>query len=325
MPQRYHFAHFILVSVVVLSLTPLVVVVDAEAQIVFASNRHGAGGEIYVMDPDGGNQRRLTNNVGDNDNWPSWSPDGKHIVFFAAGEIAVMDADGGNKRILTNNDRNSTTWEPSWSPDGRWIVCSSEKFNEFTEIHVMDADGKNRRNLTGNAAYNADPSWLPDGKRIVFASGRDGNGEIYVMDADGKNPRNLTQNATHEADPSWSPDGKRIVFTSIRDGHVDAEWGLPTSEIYVMDADGKNQRRLTNNPHDDYSPSWSPDGRRIVFTSRRDGNGEIYVMDADGSNLRNLTNHPDDDYHPAWFRHTSGVAPAGKTLTMWARVKQIER
>ena len=236
-----------------------------------------------------------------------------------------MDAGGGNKRRLTNNERDSTTWEPSWSPDGRWIAFSFQKVGEFSEIRVMDADGKNRRNLTENTAYDEDPSWLPEGKRIVFTSGRDGNGEIYVMDADGKNPRNLTQNATHEADPSWSPDGKRIVFTSIRDGHVDAKWGLPTSEIYVMDADGKNQRRLTNNPHDDYSPSWSPDGRRIVFTSRRDGNGEIYVMDADGQNLHNLTNHPEDDYHPSWFRHSSGVTPVGKTHTMWARVKQVDR
>ena len=59
--------------------------------------------------------------------------------------------------------------------------------------------------------------------------------------------------------------------------------------------------------------------------SDRDGNLEIYVMDADGQNLHNLTNHPDDDYHPSWFRHSSGVTPVGKTLTMWARVKQVDQ
>ena len=150
--------------------------------------------------------------------------------------------------------------------------------------------------------------------QIAFVSKRDGNLEIYVMDADGGNQRNLTNNLGRDIFPSWSPDGKRIVFISNRDGHVDAIGGWPTSEIYVMDADGGNPQNLTNDRNDDRSPSWSPDGKRIAFTSERDGfrkdfviTSEIYVMDADGGNPQNLTNDRNDDGYPSW-------SPDGKRI-----------
>ena len=167
--------------------------------------------------------------------------------------------------------------------------------------------------------------------QIAFASQRDGNAEIYVMDADGGNLRRLTNNRHDDYSPSWSPDGKRIAFVSERDGHVID--GRPTSEIYVMEADGSNQQRLTNNPFDDGEPSWSPDGKRIVFSSQRDGHfenkfaitHEIYVMEADGGNLQNLTNNPDADGGPAWLNSPFSVSPAGKKFTMWGWLKQVDR
>ena len=161
--------------------------------------------------------------------------------------------------------------------------------------------------------------------QIAFSSNRDGpahvihgwpTSDIYVMDADGNNQRRLTNNPASDHSPSWSPDGKRIAFVSDRDGHVHPIRGFPTSDIYVMDADGGNQQNLTNDPHRDSSPSWSPDGKHIVFSSDRNNdrghNIEIYVMDADGNNQHRLTNNLTEDKYPSW-------SPDGERIAFSAR------
>ena len=340
MQGKCRLTHLILAIVVALSLTPLMIVVEAQAQIAFSSDRDGDL-EIYVMGTDGGNLRRLTKNS-DGDWDPSWSPDGKRIVFLSnrdghvdggapIPEIYVMDADGGNQQNLTNTPNADRS--PSWSPDGKRIVFESDRRMiedkpHQLEIYVMDADGRNQQNLTNNNP-NEDryPSWSPDGKRIVFSSSREGHFEneaavtyeIYMMDADGGNQQRVTNNRNNDLSPVWSPDGERIAFASDRKG----DW--QNFEIYVMDADGGNQQKITNNRAWDSSPSWSPDSERIVFRSKRDGNWEIYVIDADGGNLQNLTNHLADDWNPAWLNSPLSVSPAGKKFMMWGWLKQGDR
>ncbi len=357
MQRRDRLTHCVLASVVTLGLTLLMVCVDAEAQIAFSSERAG-NAEIYVMGIDGKNPRRLTNNDFPDTN-PSWSPDGKRIIFVSdrnkniadkegpiminggiivgdmrkRPQIYVMDADGKNQQRLSNEF--VAEWHPSWSPDGRRIVFTSSGAMDVAgghwRIYVMDADGRNKQNLSNEGEDDYYPSWSPDGEQIAFISIRDGRGnlDIYVMNADGSNQQRLTENPDHEWEPSWSPDGERIAFTSSKLPDV-----MPAnSDIYVIDADGENRRKLTKNHSRNTDPSWSPDGKRIAFVSNRDGNYEIYTLNADGARqVRRRTKDGSEDTDPTWFDPAFAVevapfavAPAGRKLTMWGQLKQVDR
>jgi Tol biopolymer transport system component len=262
--------------------------------IAFVSTRDG-NGEIYVMNADGGDVRRLTNwRLWDG--YPTWSPDGRQIAYYSYLKskdwvIQVMDVDGGNPRPLTDNG--ICDGAPHWSPDGTRIAYSSSAdcTASHREIYVMNPDGSGQTNVTQNDADDAGSSWSPDGQQMVFSSDRDGDYEIYIMKAGGGNVHQITENDAQDLMAAWSPGANQIAFVSDRDGN---------DEIYVMDVRGNNVQRLTENAVADWFPVWSPDGSQIVFNSRRDGNLEVYVMDADGGNVRRLTNSPGDDFNAVW-------------------------
>ena len=261
--------------------------------------RVGITGDIWVMNPDGTNPINLTQSPERWDRSPSWSPDGKQIIFGSAGFF-------------------------------KGVVRS--------DIWVMDADGGNRRNLTNDDAIDVNPDWSPDGKRIAFSSNRagdwkkdfEGRWEIFVMNSDGTNLTNLTNHPARDGGAAWSPDGKQIAFSSNRDedGEKDPD---ANKDIYVMNADGTNPINLTNHPARDSGPAWSPDGKQIAFSSNREGrhweldpseNWEVFVMNADGTNLINLTNHPAWDSGPAWEPAPNlSVSPKGRLATLWGKVK----
>ena len=269
--------------------------------IVFVSWRDG-NGEIYAMNADGSSPRNLTHDPA-KDVRPAWSPDGRSIAFVSSrdrqSEIYVMNADGRGMRNLTR-DRAKDDY-PTWSPDGRRIAFLRGRLHSNRvpglgvhrfygyHLYVVNTDGSGLRRLTRNQTGPYQLVWSPDGRTIYF--GR------YLVSADGSGARRLPYIPLTAV---WSPDGRQIVF--VRGLPVGSAPVGRNHEIYVMNADGSESRRLTHNRAYDGKPAWSPDGRRIAFQSTRriGGNGEIYVMNADGSGKRNLTRNPARDGSPSW-------------------------
>jgi len=214
-------------------------------KIAFASNRFADLMAIYLMNPDGSGQTRITDNTFSSYR-PSWSPDGKHIVYasFETGELFVMNADGSLQTRLTAGP----SGHPSWSPSGKVIAFGGQEgANSVSEINVVNVDGSGRRQLTHHGQMNNKPSWSPDGTRIAFESKRGGNTDIYVMNADGTGERRLTTDAAVDEWPAWSPDGGSIAFT-----HAVSP---SKPEIDVMKADGSGQTSVTKG-QEAWCPSW---------------------------------------------------------------------
>ncbi|MBI2885845.1 MAG: PD40 domain-containing protein [Chloroflexi bacterium] len=251
--------------------------------------------EVYLMNPDGGGQVRLTNEPA-TDGDLTWSPDGTKLAFTSnrtgVYQIYTMNRDGTEVTPLTAST--ALNGDPVWSLGGGIIAFAACRDGN-SEIYVMrNPHGTEQTRITRNTAFDGDPTQSPDGSRIAFVSQRDGIFEIYAMNADGSGLTRLTTSVpgVSNGDPSWSPDGTRIAFTSDRTGN----W-----EIYTMRPGGSDVRQLTNNKAVDGDPAWSPDSQRIIFFSDRDGNKEIYVMNADGSGQTRLTFNTWDDFEPVWW------------------------
>ncbi len=167
------------------------------------------------------------------------------------------------------------------------------------EIELMNPDGSS---VTSLHVFGSDPMLSPDGTKIAYCSFRESiYSQIYVMNVDGTGARQMTNiNSGDACGPAWSRDGKRIAFYAF--AQTSPSRNL---EIWVMDADGSNQKRLTERGMD---PTWSPDGRQIAFASRRDGIFQIYVMNSDGSNVRRLTKHNSEDSNPSWAPDGGAIA-----------------
>lgn len=193
-------------------------------------------------------------------------------ILFASTPVKVRDwdlftvqADGSGLTQLTDSDEN--VQHPAWSPDGKRILFTQGSVVSNLDIYVMDADGSNLTRLTEHPERDQRATWSPDGSQVAFVSQRDGSVAVWIMDADGSDVHKLIEGR----EPSWSPDGTRIAFTSSQLADND--------EIYVIDVDGTNLRRITDQPRFDWFPAWTPDGNRLVFNSERAGGQELVIAD----------------------------------------------
>ncbi|MGH7818625.1 MAG: hypothetical protein ACREQ9_02535 [Candidatus Binatia bacterium] len=268
-----------------------------------------AAGE-EALDGDGPGALRLTRDAG-LDAMPSWTPDGRRIVFHSrrapekAGllptrKIWRIDADGGGATKLT--DGNADEYHPVVSPDGTKIAFVSEAAGT-RDVWLMAADGSNPIPLTDDPGIEQHPAWSPDGHRIAYAAlpREGGNLDLWIMNDDGSGKRKLTFSAANEIFPAWRPDGGSIAFTSDAGGNFG---------IFGVDLQGERTFPIVDGAEHETRPAWSPDGTKIAFTRwPADGvarEAGIWVANADGSAAVELPlRRP--SVHPAW-------SPDGATL-----------
>jgi Tol biopolymer transport system component len=195
------------------------------------------------------------------------------------------------------------------------------------DIYTVNRDGSEQRRLTNYGVYTAEGVLSPDGRRIVFTSLKDGDLDIYTMNVDGTDVRRLTTTPGYDGGPWWSPDGTKIVYRAWHYAPEDTA-GLRQyrellgrrmirpnrMELFVMNADGSDQRQITRLGGANFGPSWTPDGRRIVFSSNhknpRSRNFDLYLVNLDGTGLEQVTFNPEFDGFPMF-------SPDGRTL-VWA-------
>ncbi|MEM7392698.1 MAG: hypothetical protein AAF492_10155 [Verrucomicrobiota bacterium] len=196
----------------------------------------------------------------------------------------------GEAPTFLHPDKNISDRELAVAADGNTYVYNSITGNKgiSSVIHLAEKNGT-RKEVVESKGWSHYPAISPDGKVVLFVASSNDLKKHQVPE------KKTDVLLDHALWPTFSPDGQKIVFASLRDADI---------EIYSMDINGSNQKRLTESRGIERHPSFSPDGSRIAFTSNRDGNFEIYVMQADGSNPRRVTNHPERDDFATW--HPNG-------------------
>jgi TolB protein len=242
----------------------------------------------YVMKIDGTGLRRISNGLGRT--------------------TCGYFYDGGSRVLYSSTFHVSPQCppRPDYSKGYVWAIPDFD-------IYTAKPDGSDPRRLTATPGYDAEATLSPDGSKIVFTSTRDGDLDIYTMNVDGSDVRRLTTTVGYDGGPFFSPDGRLIVYRAQRPTTAEevAEYkallgaGLvrPTVlELWVMNADGADQRQVTSLGGANFAPYFHPDGKRIIFASNhlnpRGRNFDLFMVDLDGTNLTQITTHGDFDGFP---------------------------
>ena len=268
--------------------------------LIFQSTRDGRiCDQQYVMRSDGSDLRRVSDGTGK-------TTCGYYI-------------DGGRRIVYASTHAVDTACPPRPDPS-RGYVWGLDPF----DLYTANPDGSNRRRLTSYGVYTAEATLSPDGKTLVFTSLKDGDLELYSMNVDGTNLRRLTNTPGYDGGAFFSPDGRMIVYRANHPTGTDLVSDLDLlgqrlvrpnrMELFVMNADGSNQRQITNLGGANFAPIFTPDSRRIIFSSNhknpRSRNFDLYLVDLDGSGLEQVTTHPEFDGFPMF-------SPDGSRL-VWA-------
>jgi TolB protein len=261
----------------------------ADTKIAYVSGARG-NKEIVMADYDGNATIPVTRN-GSINLMPMWSPDARSLAYtsFAQGYPDLYRTFPFERRpaqtLAAFSGINSS---PSWSPDGKQVAMTLSKDGN-PEVYVLTIATGTFRRLTRHAGIDTEPTWSPSGRDIAFVSDRTGVPHIFVMDAEGANLRPLTTSGRH-TQPRWSPKGDVVVYT-MRAG---------THDLWAVNADGSNPRRLTTGPGDNQGPTWAPNGRHLMFQSNRLGRWQIFSMLLDGSAQTPITQGTVDATSPSW-------------------------
>ena len=347
--------------VTVLLLIPVeAVLAQAQLKIVFTSVMHVDAPhqrpEVYMMDPNGANIVRLTENDAE-ERWPTPGPDGTLLYWSDdmrrqshsnPGDVYKMDL---HTRQVTRLTTGSGSWNGArLSPTGNKLVVSTARDSYFPgRLIVWDlnsgdwtpilSDSTSARwlawspdsSITEYTSPTAFPSWSPDGTSVVYSSlvfprVAPDNWEIDIVDILTGDTVRLTDHDSADTMPSWSPSEDRIAFVSTRNGGAPVTFGSISGfhfetqgDIFTMAVDGSDLRQLTDTATTEIDPTWSPDGRQIAFTGQGDDNKwNIYAMNEDGSGRTQLTFN--SGYYPAWFWLTD--IESAVRLTSWGELKQ---
>jgi Tol biopolymer transport system component len=208
-------------------------------------------------------------------------------------DLYVFDKPGAAPRRLTTDP--GLDYNPAISPDGRWVVFTSERSGS-PDLYALDLQHPGEpTQLTKSPAMEDAAAFSHDGRRLLFVGTESGNPDVFVMPfapedpASGSKATNLTRHVAGDYRPAFSPDDRWILFSSNRDTPAadpaakDTPGAYQASDVYVMQADGSNVRRLTRHEGWDGSPAWTRDGGAVVFYSQQDGEPRIYRMNKDGS------------------------------------------
>ena len=212
--------------------------------------------------------------------------------------LAIMDQDGANFKFLTTGDE--LILSPRFDMKSQRITFMSYKSRKNPpKVYVLDLETGNQDLIGDMAGMTFAPNFSPDNNHVIMSLAKRGTTNIYEIDLNTKIKKELTNiPGSIDTSPSYSPDGKNILFNSDRGGRK--------TQVYIMDRDGANVKKISNGEGSYRTPIWSPDGKWIAFTKILLGNFYIGIMKPDGSNKRLLTS--------SWFEEGPSWAPNSRTI-----------